>query len=194
MGVFWKNARNGAGLAVAVVAAMAGYSLYKAKPGPDHNAHVVAMYRIDPYRTNRIARAATDRCLRQLLPKERRLQAEISPLLVDAYTNGLEHYASWRESRLPTAFKQEADSIRERDQQVYNESFSGMTPVQRATADALRAKVRDGVDPYDCVMGRVADARYTVYFSDNETGFRGTAGTGSSPAALSALADANVRN
>ena len=193
MGSFWRSACKGAAVALGLIAGPLAVTIYAAKPGPDHVAHVVAMYRIDPQRTDNAVRLAADHCLQELLPEEWHGVARISPLLIDAYANGLAHYASFRDDHVLAAHEREARETLARDQNAYNASFAEMTDTELAVATALRQRIASEGDPYWCIHERVASARWLVYLSGESGGsLRGTVDREGQAAALARLVEVQV--
>ena len=188
---------KGAALLVAVAALSAGAGALASRDAapPDHRSHVTAMYRINPKTTGLIASAATERCLRALLPADRQADGYVSPLLVAAYRNGVAHHASWRESTVASAFDRQAKAILVRDQRAYDASFETMTVRERADAMAIRHAIAAGADINRCVWTRVAAERWSVYLADpSGAGLRGAVSASNETDALAKLLTATLRD
>ena len=128
----------------------------------DAYAIAYAMHRIDPGGTRQLMRDAADHCLRELLPHERQAHADVSPLLIDAFVNGMSFHLGWRRNHDKAAHEAKAVSLLAHDQQRYNRSFSGMGERQRQDATAIRAEIAGGNDPRDCMYARTARSRWDV--------------------------------
>ena len=143
----------------------------------DAYAITYAMHRIDPGSTRQLMRVAADRCLRELLPEERRREAEVPPLLVDAFVNGMSFRVGWRRNHDKAAHEAQATRLLAHDQQRYNRSFPRMNEQQRLDAKAIRLEISGGNDPRDCMYARTARSRWDVLDAPEigATAFQGAA-------------------
>ena len=139
---------------------------------------VRAMFRIDPARTTAFARAATEACLRGLLPEGRQRTGFVSPLLLDHFIAGMTHNASWRTGMDVVAFNDEARAIYVKGQTRYNDSFVAMSERQRDDAFTVRHAIVRGADMPACINKRLSEQALDVFTAPRPaaaSALRGTA-------------------